>query len=100
MEYACGGNLTQHVLSTVGFITKSQKLSHLKAVKKALWGVVEGLEEIHRLGYVHRDIKPDNILIAHLGGIKICDFQLVGPIGIIDDSYCGTPEYMPPERLN
>lgn len=99
MEYACGGNLTQYVPSTAHFITKYDKLNHLKTVKTILWNVIQGIEQIHHLGYIHRDIKPDNILITHSGNIKICDFQLVGKIGTIDDSFCGTPEYMPPERL-
>ena len=99
MEYACGGNLTQYVPSTANFITKYHKLNHLKTVKSILWNVLQGIEQIHQLGYIHRDIKPDNILITHSGQIKICDFQLVGEIGTLDDSICGTPEYMPPERL-
>ena len=96
MEYACRGNLTQYVPSTANFITKFDKLNHLKIVKSILWNVVQGIEEIHQLGYIHRDIKPDNILITHSRQVKICDFQLVGKIGILDDSFCGTPEYMPP----
>lgn len=52
---------------------------------------MKGLEEIHNLGYVYRDLKPDNILITHDGKVKLCDFGLVAPIGVIDSSLCGTP---------
>ena len=34
------------------------------------------VEEIHNLNCIHRDIKPDNILIDKFGHIKICDFGL------------------------
>jgi serine/threonine protein kinase len=57
---------------------------------------MKGLEEVHSLGYVYRDLKPANILITHEGKIKLCDFGLVAPSGIIDFSVCGTPEYMAP----
>lgn len=32
------------------------------------------MNDLHQLGYVHRDIKPDNVLIARSGHIKLVDF--------------------------
>lgn len=69
-------------------------------VKNILWQVVKGLEEVHNLGFVYRDLKPTNILVSHDGKAKLCDFGLVAPLDIIDASICGTPDYMPPERLS
>ena len=91
MEYACGGDLAKYAAFYQNYHTTATKLENLKSVKKVLWQVVLGLEEIHGLGYVHRDIKPDNIVITHQGIVKLCDFQLVGRIGNIDSSFCGTP---------
>jgi serine/threonine protein kinase len=34
------------------------------------------VEEIHKMNYIHRDIKPDNVLICKNGHIKISDFGL------------------------
>lgn len=62
--------------------------------------ILKGLAEIHELGYIYRDLKPSNIVITHEGKIKLCDYGLVTRHKIIDDSICGTPEYMAPERLN
>ena len=51
------------------------------------------------MGYVYQDLKPCNLVITHNGNIKLCDYGLIGKIGTIDESLCGTPEYMAPERL-
>ena len=90
MEFASGGDLTKYVAMAAKFVDREEKLKQLKTIKQVLWQVVGGLEQMHDLGYVHRDIKPDNILITHSGDLKLCDFQFVGHIGTIDDSLCGT----------
>ena len=36
--------------------------------------VVAGLHDLHNLGFAHRDVKPDNVLIARSGHIKLVDF--------------------------
>jgi serine/threonine protein kinase/tetratricopeptide (TPR) repeat protein len=95
MEYVPGENLKS-------FVRRSGQLTVGKAVRLAAQ-VCEGLTEAHRLGVVHRDLKPQNIMIDHEGNARIMDFGIArslkakgvtGPGVII-----GTPEYMSPEQV-
>ncbi len=63
--------------------------------------IVDGLEHLHCLGYVHRDIKPQNILIDDAGHIKIADLGFVCDLSISQttETLCGSPMYMAPEIL-
>jgi serine/threonine protein kinase/tetratricopeptide (TPR) repeat protein len=64
--------------------------------------ICEGLAEAHRLGVVHRDLKPNNIMIDKKGNARIMDFGIARSLeaeGITGDgSIIGTPEYMSPEQ--
>jgi serine/threonine protein kinase len=61
------------------------------------------LSVAHRLGVVHRDITPDNIMV-HGGKITVLDFGIAARIGEADDDSTGatfgTPAYVAPERLD
>ncbi|CAK9304972.1 unnamed protein product [Gordionus sp. m RMFG-2023] len=65
--------------------------------------VILALQIIHSMGYVHRDVKPDNLLLDKDGHLKLADFGTC--MKIDEDGYChcetavGTPDYISPEVL-
>ena len=59
-----------------------------------------GLQHLHELRIIHRDIKSQNLFLTHLGGVKIGDFglsRLIGPQEMFAESFVGTPYYLSPE---
>ena len=94
MEYVQGEDLKSMI-----HMSGSLSLGMLLSVGKQ---VSDGLAEAHGLGVVHRDLKPQNIMINKNGNAKIMDFGIARSVrekGITGPSVMiGTPEYMSPEQ--
>jgi len=61
--------------------------------------VASGLNAMHQYGFVHCDIKPNNILLSLAGSIKIIDLGQSCKIGTIKPRIQGTPDYIAPEQV-
>jgi len=58
-----------------------------------------GLGQLHVIGYVHADIKPNNIIVSDRNQIKIIDFGQSCRTGTIKQRIQGTPDYIAPEQV-
>ena len=62
--------------------------------------VADALAHMHSRGFVHGDIKPNNIIIASDGTVKIIDFGQSCRTGTIKERIQGTPDFIAPEQVH
>ena len=92
MDLITGKDLRYH-------LSKEKKFSS-EVSKFFLACTILGLEYIHYNNILHRDIKPDNLVIDNNGYVKITDFGISREIGkLIQGESSGTPGYMAPEVM-
>ncbi len=97
MERVYGVSMTQHAATRWG---ASERFSPAEAVQ-ILLPVAEGLSVVHRAGLVHRDVKPDNIMLTPSHRVVLMDFGLVLPEFDVNNkqTVAGSPPYMAPEVI-
>ncbi|WP_168723001.1 Stk1 family PASTA domain-containing Ser/Thr kinase [Streptomyces sp. S816] len=95
MEYVAGCTL-RDVLRERGALRPRAALDILEPVLAALGAA-------HRAGFVHRDMKPENVLIGDDGRVKVADFGLVRSVDTVTSttgSVLGTVAYLAPEQID
>jgi WD40 repeat protein len=94
LEYLDGGSLDKRLDGTPWHERRAAAMSE---------SLARGVVEAHRLGVIHRDLKPGNVLLAADGTPKITDFGLAKSLAsesglTATDSIMGSPGYMAPEQ--
>lgn len=93
MEYVDGQSLAQ-LLATTPRSDPTRVIGWLRSACR-------GLAAIHAAGWVHRDVKPANLVVVSVGGredVKIVDLGIAERIHTLPTVLSGTPEYIAPEQ--
>lgn len=96
MDYYCGGDL-------LTLLSKFEDRLPEEMTKFYIMEMIIAISSVHNLNYIHRDIKPDNIVLDANGHIRLADFGSclkLGPNGKVQSNVAvGTPDYISPEIL-
>ncbi|MCZ7648261.1 MAG: serine/threonine protein kinase [Planctomycetota bacterium] len=96
MEFLGGGSLARFL--------GSEPYSETERAIEMLRQAALGLQAAHAKGVIHRDIKPDNLMLAEDGKLKLVDFGLAALMSLEESrltqegTILGTPHYMAPEQ--
>lgn len=91
MEYCAGGDLMT-ILMRDDILTESKTRFYMSELAMAI-------NSVHKLKFVHRDLKPDNVLIANNGHVKLSDFGLAKGFASKEEEYISQYQNAAPEDV-
>jgi rhodopsin kinase len=91
MDLMLGGDLKFHLINAGRF---TEKRARFYAAQ-----VLLGLEHVHRMSIIYRDLKLENVLLDNFGNAKISDLGLAVVTKVKIKGYAGTPGYTAPEMI-
>ena len=100
------GNADGVAYYTMELIEGRSLAARLRAEGRVPWreavaiaaAIAEGLDAAHAVGVVHRDVKPDNVLLEDGGRVVLTDFGIAAARASAGGAVAGTPAYMAPEQ--
>lgn len=96
MEYLPGGDLLSLMIRNGAF---DEELARFYLAE-----MTQALNALHQMGFVHRDVKPENILLDRFGHLKLADFGNAAAMNkdgnVVSMAPVGTPDYIAPELLD
>lgn len=95
MDFVHGGDL-------LGYLSKKDVLNE-DEIRFYAAEIFTAINEMHRSGWIHRDLKPDNILIDREGHVKLADFGSCTRMEngkVTSNTTVGTPDYVSPDMLS
>lgn len=93
-----------HLSNLMGCLAVCVSLSSQSTVRQYLWQIISAVDFCHSRNVIHRDVKPENILVSKEGIVKLCDFGFArivasAAIGEVHTDYVATRWYRAPELL-
>ncbi|MGI5274031.1 protein kinase domain-containing protein [Nonomuraea sp. CA-218870] len=99
VEHGDGAAIVMELVNGVSLreLLRSEGPTGPEAALTVLKGSLRGLAAAHAMGIVHRDYKPENVIVQGDGASKLVDFGIAAPVGV-GAGAAGTPPYMAPEQ--
>lgn len=82
-----------------GVLLEQAKFTSMLEVCKLCQQIASGLIHMHKVGFVHADMKPKNVLINQKHQVKIIDFGQSCKVGTVKERIQGTPDFIAPEQV-